>query len=469
MKILSIGNSFSCDAQRYLQRIAQKDGVKIKTVNLFIGGCSLRTHYLNALQDVAGYALGFNGEETGFKVSLCQALASDDWDIVTLQQASQFSPKYETYSPYLEYLAELVRKYCPHAKIYIHQTWAYEDGCERLKNVGGYERSAEMFHDIQVAYEKAALAINADGIIPCGRAMLNATEFGIEKIHRDTFHASLGAGRYLLGLTWYKALTGRDISNNDFDEFDVPVSQEEREIAIKAVNATFEDNTKTLTGKTFLFLGDSITEGVRGTSSKEKRYANIFASLSGAEAYAYGIGGTRIAYQRKPTEYKPRHDIYFASRVQDMREEADYVVVFGGSNDLANGDAPLGEFGDKTIETFYGALHDLYARLKAKYPQATLLAVTPLHRPEEDDEFNSVGAARPGGMEAYANAIKKVAKSFDIPVIDAYLEWEINPKIDAQREAYFSADSIHPNDNGHRYIAEQLLKFMKKFHSQKSN
>ena len=125
MKILSIGNSFSCDAQRYLQRLAKKDGTPCKTVNLFIGGCSLRTHYLNMVQDSASYVLGFNGEETGFKVSISQALASDDWDVITLQQASHFSPKYETYVPYLEKLAEYVRKYCPRAKIYVHQTWAY--------------------------------------------------------------------------------------------------------------------------------------------------------------------------------------------------------------------------------------------------------------------------------------------------------------------------------------------------------
>lgn len=460
MKVLSIGNSFSCDAQRYLHRIAKKEGVNIKAVNLSIGGCPLRTHYVNVLQDNANYGLVFNGEETGFKVSIAQALVSDDWDVVTLQQASQHSAKYETYSPYIETLAEYVRKYCPCAKIFIHQTWAYEDGSERLKNVGGYDSAEEMFSDIEAAYTKAAALIHADGIIPSGRGMLNATKFGIEKIHRDTFHASLGAGRYLVGLTWYKALTGKDITNNDFDEFDLPVSQEEREIVIKAVNAAFETENKKLFGKTFLFLGDSLTEGVRGTSSQEKRYVDVFARLTGAKVQAYGVGGTRIAYQRKPTTYKPRHDLYFASRVKDMQEEADYVVVFGGSNDLAGGDAPLGEFGDSTLETFYGALHDLFTRLKEKYPTATILAVTPLHRPEEDEPFNSVGCARPGGMEAYANAIKQVAAAFDIVVVDAYRDWNINPKIAEQREAYFSADNIHPNDNGHQYIAERLLEFM---------
>ncbi len=464
MKILSIGNSFSFDAQRYLHNLAKHDGMQIKTVNLFIGGCSLRTHYLNALQDLASYGLGFNGEDTGFKVSISQALASDDWDIVTLQQASQLSPKYETYAPYLEKLAEYVKKYCPNAKLFIHETWGYEDGSERLEKVG-YESEERMYLDIKSAYQKAAKLIQADGMIPSGQAMFYATKFGVGKIRRDTFHASLGAGRYLLALTWYKALTGKDISNNTFDDFDLPVSTEEREAVIKAVNLAFEPEAlKKIADKTILFLGDSITEGVRGTTSKKKGYPYIFASLSGANVYEYGIGGTRLAYQTKPTLHKPRHDMYFASRVQDMREEADYVVVFGGSNDFAGGDAPLGAFGDKTPETFYGALYDLYTRLQTKYPQATIFAVTPLHRGEELETVNTVGCERIGGMEAYANAIKQVAKAFGIVVIDAYCDWEINPLIDEQREAYFSEDGIHPNDNGHRYIAERLLAFMENIH-----
>ena len=40
MKILSIGNSFSQDAQRYLYRLAKKAGDTFKTVNLDIGGCT---------------------------------------------------------------------------------------------------------------------------------------------------------------------------------------------------------------------------------------------------------------------------------------------------------------------------------------------------------------------------------------------------------------------------------------------
>lgn len=60
-------------------------------------------------------------------------------------------------------------------------------------------------------------------------------ESGIEKIHRDTFHASLGLGRYALGLIWYRVLTGNDVTNNTFADFDEEVSAEQMAIAKKCV------------------------------------------------------------------------------------------------------------------------------------------------------------------------------------------------------------------------------------------
>lgn len=45
MKILAIGNSFSEDAMYYLKNIADADGVEVKAVNLYIGGCNLERHW----------------------------------------------------------------------------------------------------------------------------------------------------------------------------------------------------------------------------------------------------------------------------------------------------------------------------------------------------------------------------------------------------------------------------------------
>ena len=239
MKVLSIGNSFSQDAQRYLHALAKKNGEDIKAVNLYIGGCSLQKHYLNMLDDLAAYDFEFNGEPTGIKVSIRQALVSDSWDVITLQQASQYSVNFDTYTPFIEALAAYVRKYCPKAKLYIHQTWAYEEGCERIPSRTGLNTASEMYDALCKAYKKAAEVIAADGIIPCGKAMMKAVKAGLTKAHRDTFHASRGAGRYLLSLCFYKALTGKDISGDAFHEFDEPVTDEERNIVISAVNEAF--------------------------------------------------------------------------------------------------------------------------------------------------------------------------------------------------------------------------------------
>ena len=47
MKLLSIGNSFSTDAHRFLHTVAEQNLCEIDTANLFIGGCSLQTHWQN--------------------------------------------------------------------------------------------------------------------------------------------------------------------------------------------------------------------------------------------------------------------------------------------------------------------------------------------------------------------------------------------------------------------------------------
>ena len=235
MNILSIGNSFSRDAQRYLHGIAKADGFELNVFNLYIGGCPLSLHYRNMLKEEKAYVLDVNGEISGFMVSLREALLNRDWDIVTVQQASRQSPYYETYQPYLDKIVEYVRLCAPKAKMAVHQTWAYEQDSHRLNVELGYNNHTDMFKDIKVTYEKAAQEINADFIIPSGEIFQKLIEAGIEKVHRDTFHASLGLGRYALGLLWYSVLSGNDVKNNTFCDFDEEISKEDIKIAKQCV------------------------------------------------------------------------------------------------------------------------------------------------------------------------------------------------------------------------------------------
>ncbi len=236
MNILSIGNSFSNDAHRYLNRIAKSAGVELKTFNLFIGGCTLSTHYRNILSKKPEYTLVMNGESTGFKVSLDEALLNREWDIVTVQQASHESVDYEKYQPYLTELVNYIKKCAPKAKIALHETWAYEEGSERLTAKMGYKTQLEMYQDLEKAYKSAADDIKADFIIPSGELFQKLISAGIEKIHRDTFHASLGVGRYALGLLWYAVLCGKDVSDVSFSDFDEPVTDAEISIVKRCVS-----------------------------------------------------------------------------------------------------------------------------------------------------------------------------------------------------------------------------------------
>ena len=239
MKILAIGNSFSQDATRYLYGIARADHQPMKVVNLYIGGCPLDRHYRNMLSGERAYSLELNGVSTGFSVSLDEALYSDQFDVVTLQQLSQAAPYYKTYQPYLDALAAHVRRAQPTARLYMQQTWAYEAGSHRLCEELKFSQPEEMLSLLRAAYATAAAAVGAD-IIPSGETMLQLSRLGIEKPHRDTFHASLGVGRYALALTWYGKLTGRDFSENTFRDFDVPVSEQEVAIAKAAARLALE-------------------------------------------------------------------------------------------------------------------------------------------------------------------------------------------------------------------------------------
>ena len=235
MQILAIGNSFSQDATAYLKKISEFGKGDITVVNLVIGGCSLSRQYRNMLSGDKVYSLEFNGQQTGFLMSLDEALLSRDWDVVTIQQASHFSFKAESYQPYLDRLADYIRECCPQAKLFIHETWAYEEGSERLFKVAKYETRNAMYNDLHAAYQKAAKDIDADGIIPSGTLMQKLIENGVTRLHRDSFHASYDIGRYALALLWFKVLTGKSVLDNNFKCHIGEISDEEYAIIKKCV------------------------------------------------------------------------------------------------------------------------------------------------------------------------------------------------------------------------------------------
>ena len=213
-----------------------------------------------------------------------------------------------------------------------------------------------------------------------------------------------------------------------------------------------------LNGKKINILGDSITEGV-GTSGAPYRYIDRIADAFGAECRNYGISGSRIAIQRVPSA-NPRFDLYFASRVEQMDADADVVIVFGGTNDFGHGDAPIGCMADRTPETFYGALHDLYPRLIERYPDKLIVIATPLHRWNEENPRGDCKPADVGTLREYVQIIRQVAEWYSLPVLDLFAMSGLQPCLPVHRQR-FVPDGLHPNDEGHVILAQKFVSFLR--------
>ena len=214
-----------------------------------------------------------------------------------------------------------------------------------------------------------------------------------------------------------------------------------------------------LEGLKINFLGDSITEGA-SASCKENIYWNVLKREYGlAEARGYGIGGTRIAKQTIPSSVAV-YDKDFCGRFDQMDDDADVVVVFGGTNDYGHGDAPIGTMADRTPDTFYGALHYLYTGLIHKYPTATIVAMTPLHRLDEYNLRGEGNKAQDGEpLITYVNIIKEVAAYYSLPLLDLWAMGGMQPNVPVLREKY-NPDGLHPNNEGHAKLAHRLAGFL---------
>ena len=210
MKILSIGNSFSQDSTALLQLLTDK----ITARNLYIGGCSLDMHAANIENDAAKYELQENGEKMqNALVGVKEALISDKWDYITVQQVSGRSGVYESFYPYLGELLDYVRKYSD-AEIVLHETWSYEIGSGHPDFAIYNSDREQMAQAIKETYEKVSAKENLR-IIRVGEAVQNLRakpsfdyKNGGLSLTRDGFHLSLSYGRLLAASVWCKFFTG---------------------------------------------------------------------------------------------------------------------------------------------------------------------------------------------------------------------------------------------------------------------
>ncbi len=271
-KLLTIGNSFSKNATRYLKQISESCGYKLKYYRADLSACSLEKHWENAKNDKKVYYA---------KKYTLKQLLSKKWDAVTIQQVSYNSFKSETYQPYADKLIKYIRKYSPTSEILVHQTWAYRTDHYFFKRKGSKLNQQKMFEGLRDCYNNLAKTYNLR-ILPSGSAMQACREKqkvkftfpdsdfsyknpvnpqlpkqdgslirgwywynrkGKKRLRLDSIHANV-RGEYLQGCVWFEVLFRESAENIKF----VPkeISEKDaaflREIAHETVSTLEQTN-----------------------------------------------------------------------------------------------------------------------------------------------------------------------------------------------------------------------------------
>ena len=273
MKILMIGSSYCfyfCDE---LYAIAHADGVEMKVANLYINGGMIRQHYEQLTENAPLYwyvVNDKNGRQCIQEFKLLDALAADDWDVLTNQES--YHPGYGIVDPNANdetcHYAKLMFDYCkqrfPNARHLWQAVWAKEVGFMGAKTKENlppdytdededyYVRSKEKQkfcfevirdNSIQVCKE------NAVDMIPTGLAWQIAREdsrIGDHLCMADKTHdGEEGGGQYLNACVWYEVLTKNSCLGNPWRP--AYALTEEKVIALqqcahKAVAAVFGEN-----------------------------------------------------------------------------------------------------------------------------------------------------------------------------------------------------------------------------------
>ena len=220
----------------YVWQIANDLGVEnIYLGNLSIGGCTLDTHASHAkTNDIAyTYWVNSNGSWRTKQYRMGDALSEQNWDFVSLQQASGSSGMKDTYNE-LGYLVDYVKEKAPNAQIVWNMTWAYQQNSNHSEFYK-YDHNQETMYEMIVDSVKSCVITNDNIkiVIPNGTAIQNARSSYIgDTLTRDGYHLSFDFGRYIAGLTLFRALTGISVKEIEFAPSGVSV--EYRKIAVEA-------------------------------------------------------------------------------------------------------------------------------------------------------------------------------------------------------------------------------------------
>lgn len=238
-----------------------------------------------------------------------------------------------------------------------------------------------------------------------------------------------------------------------------------------------------LYGKKIVNFGDSIF----GNARPPQDISTMLAELTGAEVYNCAFGGCRmgqheghwdafsmyrLAYSVANNDFAIQDEaINYSDRTSYAEEplallksidftDVDIITIAYGANDYGGSNVIDNEEDLYDTTTLGGAMRYSIEQLLTAFPHLKVFVLLPTYRfwMDESGEFVNDVTTRTNNIDKtqldYLDAIRDVAESYNLPVIDNYYELGINK---FNRLQYFpSNDGSHHNESGRALIAGKL-------------
>lgn len=189
----------------------------------------------------------------------------------------------------------------------------------------------------------------------------------------------------------------------------------------------------------WVFYGDSITQGALHTFGY-RDYTQLFA-----ERVRFEMGRPHdIVINSAVSGYTSRHLLdHFNWGVEQLKP--DVLLVMIGMND-ASQSSQIG------LKDFRENLIDLIDLVKSEEVRLVLQTTCTVL-----DEGSNGRCTR---LASYMDIVRDMAQQHELMLIDHHRYWQ---SLDPDTRSYLLSDAIHPNEMGHRVLAEQLFRALNIF------
>lgn len=245
------------------------------------------------------------------------------------------------------------------------------------------------------------------------------------------------------------SVSGNSVSGNSAMNKKKRGSYEETILQNKYNQEIIRNNRIDFSDKKIVCLGDSITAAANLENMEDYQqysYPAYLKELLGAGSVEnLGIGGSSIGRYWENA---------FVDRYKDIPQDADIILVMGGTNDgFCVSQEDFGTMKDREERTFIGDLDELMRGLKENYPDAQIIFITPLPNVLHDMLRKERDYLLPQTM--IANAMKELGDEYEIPVIDLYNS-NVLDSHDAAVIYNYMPDGVHCNPEGYQVLAEKI-------------